>query len=70
MSYHGERPGGHHVNGRLWLAVLIAAALAVTIAACNRLPPDCRTDDQDDRQMSTRVLFLERLDGCPIGGRN
>jgi hypothetical protein len=49
---------------------LIAGLLAVTFAGCGSgLPPDCRIDDLDDQQMSTRVLFLERLNGCTIGGR-
>ena len=50
----------------LAVAVLVAGALA----GCNQLPPDCRVGDADDQQMSTRVLFLERLNGCAIGGRN
>ena len=49
---------------------LATGLLAVTLAGCGRgLPPDCRVDDLDDQQMSTRVLFLERLNGCTIGGR-
>jgi hypothetical protein len=46
------------------------AVVTGLLAACNQLPPDCRVGDADDRQMSTRVLFLERLNGCAIGGRN
>jgi hypothetical protein len=47
----------------------IAGLIAGSLAGCGPLPPDCRIDDQDDQQMSTRVLFLERLNGCMIGGR-
>lgn len=49
---------------------LMLAALAGLLAACHQLPPDCRVGDLDDQQMSTRVLFLERLNGCAIGGRH
>lgn len=69
-GYANEGAGVRHVNLRVWPALLIGAALAALVAGCNRLPPDCRIGDQDDQQMSTRVLFLERLNGCPIGGRN
>lgn len=55
---------------RLGLAALVASLLAGSIVGCGQLPPDCRVDDRDDKQMSTRVLFLERLNGCAIGGRN
>lgn len=49
---------------------LMLAVVTGLLAACNKLPPDCRVGDADDQQMSTRVLFLERLNGCAIGGRN
>ena len=52
---------------RLMLTVI--TGLLATLAGCDRLPPDCRIGDADSQQMSTRVLFLERLDGCPVGGR-
>jgi hypothetical protein len=52
----------------LMLAV-IAGVLAGALAGCNRLPPDCRIGVADTQQLSTRALFLERLDGCPVGGR-
>ncbi|MEM7022463.1 MAG: hypothetical protein AAF637_07680 [Pseudomonadota bacterium] len=48
---------------------MAAGLIAATLAACGGLPPDCRIDDLDDQQMSTRVIFLERLNGCTIGGR-
>ncbi|MEM7022137.1 MAG: hypothetical protein AAF637_06035 [Pseudomonadota bacterium] len=57
------------VRAGLWLTVL-AGVLVGSMTGCNTLPPDCRIGDVDDQQMSTRVLFLERLQGCPIGGRN
>jgi len=47
----------------------IAGLITGVLAGCGPLPPDCRIDDRDDQQMSTRVLFLERLNGCTIGGR-
>jgi hypothetical protein len=50
-------------------SAVIAGLIAGALAGCRGLPPDCRVDDQDDQQMSTRVLFLERLNGCMIGGR-
>jgi hypothetical protein len=30
----------------------------------------CQIDDLDDRMVSMRAMFLERLAGCPIGGRH
>jgi hypothetical protein len=54
----------------LGLAALVASLLAGSIVGCSQLPPDCRVGDRDDQQMSTRVLFLERLNGCAVGGRN
>ena len=53
---------------RLMLAV-IAGLLAGIVAGCDQLPPDCRIGDADSGQLSTRTLFLERLSGCPVGGR-
>jgi hypothetical protein len=53
---------------RLMLAV-IAGLVAGALGGCNQLPPDCRIGDADSQQMSTRALFLERLNGCPVGGR-
>jgi hypothetical protein len=52
---------------RLMLAV-IAGLVAGAIASCNQLPADCRMGGADTKQFSTRALFLERLNGCPIGG--
>ena len=54
---------------RLMLAV-IAGLLAGTFAGCDQLPPDCRIGGADTQQFSTRALFLERLGGCPVGGRH
>lgn len=54
---------------RLMLAV-IAGLLAGALAGCNQLPPDCRIGSADTGQLSTRTLFLERLNGCPVGGRH
>jgi hypothetical protein len=44
------------------------AVIAGLIAGCSQLPPDCRLGGADTKQFSTRALFLERLNGCPIGG--
>jgi hypothetical protein len=49
--------------------VLTLAAIVSLLAGCDQLPPDCRIGDADSAQMSTRALFLERLSGCPVGGR-
>lgn len=57
-----------HVRG-LVLAV-IAGIAAGMLSGCHQLPPDCRIGDADTGQMSTRTLFLERLNGCPVGGRH
>jgi hypothetical protein len=54
---------------RGWLLAVIAGLVAATLVACRQLPPDCRIGDADSGQLSTRVLFLERLNGCPVGGR-
>jgi hypothetical protein len=47
----------------------MAGLIAGALTACGPLPPDCRISDTDTGQMSTRVVFLERLNGCAIGGR-
>ena len=52
------------------LKLLMLAATVSLLAGCDRLPPDCRIGGADTGQMSTRTLFLERLDGCPVGGRD
>jgi hypothetical protein len=52
------------------LKVLTLAAMVGLLAGCDRLPADCRTGGADTGQLSTRTLFLERLNGCPIGGRH
>jgi hypothetical protein len=52
----------------LTLAVM-AGLIAGALTTCAPLPPDCRISDTDTGQLSTRVVFLERLNGCAIGGR-
>jgi hypothetical protein len=52
---------------RLMLA--FAILVAGLLVGCRELPADCRIGDADSGQLSTRVLFLERLKGCPVGGR-
>jgi hypothetical protein len=52
------------------LKLLLLAVTASLLAACNQLPPDCRIGDRETQQFSTRALFLERLSGCPVGGRS
>jgi hypothetical protein len=51
------------------MLAVIAGLLAGTFAGCDQLPPDCRIGGADTQQFSTRALFLERLNGCPVGGR-
>jgi hypothetical protein len=51
--------------------VRLALALAMFVAGCGGPPPvRCTIDDLDDHMVSTRAVFLERLAGCPIGGRH
>jgi hypothetical protein len=52
------------------MLVVVAGLVAGTFAGCNQLPPDCRIGDRETQQFSTRALFLERLSGCPVGGRD
>jgi hypothetical protein len=54
---------------RLMVAV-VAGLVAGALAGCNQLPPDCRVGNADTGQLSTRTLFLERLNGCPVGGQH
>ena len=51
------------------LAVLAGLAAGM-LASCQQLPADCRVGDADTGQLSTRTFFLERLNGCPVGGRH
>ena len=49
----------------------LAWLLALALAGCaNYTPPSCTVDDLGDQMISTRQVFLERLAGCPIGGRH
>jgi hypothetical protein len=43
--------------------------LALGLAACGGSGRPCRFDDIGDQMLSTREAFLERMAGCPIGGR-
>jgi hypothetical protein len=52
-----------------YVRLLLLAVIMSLVAGCERLPPDCRIGDADSGQLSTRTLFLERLNGCPVGGR-
>jgi hypothetical protein len=47
----------------------IAGLIIGVLVSCGPLPPDCRITDTDSGQLSTRVIFLERLNGCAIGGK-
>jgi hypothetical protein len=50
--------------------VLLAGLLALALTGCGgQGTPVCRVDDTGDQMISTRGVFLERLAGCPIGGR-
>jgi hypothetical protein len=53
-----------------YLRLFMLAAVVGLLAGCDRLPPDCRIGGADTGQLSTRTLFLERLNGCPVGGRD
>jgi hypothetical protein len=58
------------LSGLHWHARLVLA-LAVFVTGCGGpLPVRCEIDDLDDHMVSTRAVFLERLAGCPIGGRD
>ena len=49
---------------------MLLLLLAMGLAACGGSGQPCRFDDIGDQMMSTREVFLERLAGCPIGGRD
>jgi hypothetical protein len=63
----GARPSAR-VARRLDATLLLLLALGV--AACGGSGRPCPYDDLGDQMMSTRTVFLERLAGCPIGGRD
>jgi len=49
---------------------LLCGLLALALSGCGGSGPAvCRVDDTGDQMISTRNVFLERLAGCPIGGR-
>ena len=52
------------------VGLLAGLLLALALAGCGGSAPICRFDDTVDQMISTRQVFLERLAGCPIGGRN
>lgn len=64
----GARPFAPRVARRLNAMLLLLLALG--LAACGGSGQPCRFDDIGDQMMSTREVFLERLAGCPIGGRD
>jgi hypothetical protein len=43
--------------------------LALGLAGCGGSGLPCPYDDIGDQMMSTREAFLQRMAGCPIGGR-
>jgi hypothetical protein len=69
------RPG-RPVAGRLAslaarpLAAALLLSLALGLAACGGSGRPCPYDDIGDQMLSTREVFLQRMAGCPIGGRN
>jgi hypothetical protein len=64
----GARPFAARVARPLDATLLLLLALGV--AACGGSGRPCPYDDLGDQMMSTRTVFLERLAGCPIGGRD
>ena len=68
------RPGRSAARPHPFWAVACSTALLLLLASglsgCGGSGRPCRFDDIGDHMMSTREVFLERLAGCPIGGRN
>ena len=69
------RPGGSGVPTYAFRAVaclnaLLLLLLASGLAGCGGSGRPCRFDDIGDQMLSTREVFLERMAGCPIGGRD
>jgi hypothetical protein len=55
----------------LRLATKLAWLLTLALVGCGGGPaPQCTIDDLGDHMVSTKQVFLERLAGCPIGGRD
>jgi hypothetical protein len=52
------------------LNAMLLLVLALGLAACGGSGRPCRFDDLGDQMLSTREAFLERMAGCPIGGRD
>jgi hypothetical protein len=54
----------------LRLSTRLAWLLALALVGCGGGPgARCTVDDLGDQMVSTKQVFLERLAGCPIGGR-
>jgi hypothetical protein len=52
-------------------ATRLAWLLALGLVGCGGSPGvRCSINDQGGQMVSTKEVFLERLAGCPIGGRN
>jgi hypothetical protein len=55
----------------LRLTTKLAWLLTLTLVGCGGGPAlRCTIDDLGDQMVSTKQVFLERLAGCPIGGRD
>ncbi len=55
----------------LRLTTILLLLSPLWLAGCGEYTaPTCTVDDLGDQMISTRQVFLERLAGCPIGGRH
>ena len=63
-------PRGQRAPAAPWAGLIALLLLALALAGCGGSAPICRFDDTGDQMVSTREVFLERLAGCPIGGRH